>query len=175
MATLCDRCKQEIEAEGDISIPPVHRVDPVKLPSVAVADRSRLPMIGGVYFAMVRDQVGYIGQTGNLVRRWAHHPVLPRLIAQTAGRIAWLTIRDQRLRRDFEREAIRFFTPKWNRGGDGYSVAGFYPSTPELNRRMRSRRRGARWETEFEMVQRQRWMLGALLTPTALVRSTDAG
>lgn len=118
--SLCDRCKREML--GDVPFPPprVEDLDVHALSYVEVKRYLQAPEFGGVYFALAKDRICYIGEAANLFARWHHHPLLARLEVEPEARIAWIAINYKVQRRQFERAAIARFTPLWNKGGAEY-------------------------------------------------------
>jgi hypothetical protein len=58
------------------------------LPRLPITEIKALPPITGIYFVITDDRVMYIGQTRNLVRRWANHHRLRQVDALRTF-IAW--------------------------------------------------------------------------------------
>lgn len=58
-------------------------VNPLALPSLPLVERSGLPNLPAIYFVIAGEQVVYIGQTKNLVRRLLTHDKLKKF---TLGR-----------------------------------------------------------------------------------------
>jgi hypothetical protein len=65
-------------------------IDIQDLPTVMFGERSRLPRMSAVYFALgVSDTVLYIGKTQDLWKRWRFHHRLQQLMDMGCLRIAW--------------------------------------------------------------------------------------
>lgn len=151
MTILCDRCRREIEAVGDIPIPPrANEIIIENLPSVPVGEYLHLPNVGGVYFAYSQDRICYIGAAGNFYLRWRHHRMLTRLEAETDGRIAWVVVNDERERHQLEQESIKHLKPLWNVcGAERLHPAELrrrFPSKADLNNRLKRERFRAQYQ-----------------------------
>jgi len=85
-------------------------------PNLKLLDRQRLPECCGVYFAIARDQVLYIGLAINLRNRWQNHHRFPQLQAvnkRNEVRLFWLTCNENQLR-DLESQYIEYYCPVLN-------------------------------------------------------------
>lgn len=85
------------------------------LPSMAFEYRKDLPPVPALYFVVDGQlNIAYIGQTANLRDRWKqHHRGLQ--MERGSYRIHWREVADEQQRLDFERQAIKYFRPPWNR------------------------------------------------------------
>ena len=112
------------------------------LPSVAFEYRRDLPTVPALYFVLsAQRDVMYVGQTGNLRKRWESHQ---RAIQMQAGgyRIHWYRIDGEQERAAVEGKAISYFRPPWNNSAvqvaerrrvDGYirDVAAYMEINPD--------------------------------------------
>ncbi len=91
-------------------------INPLTLPSLALADRKRLPNCVAVYFVLDGESVVYVGRSVSLVRRWHNHHLLTRLQSRGAEiRLAWLECSEPALLPGIEAALIEWFDPKFNR------------------------------------------------------------
>ena len=93
-------------------------IDPLMLPSVDLRVPSRLPQVPAVYFVI--DEYGvvqYVGQTGNLRKRWIASSANMPNVHLAKGRIAWVIVEDMPWRRVLEKQLIRYYKPLFNRQG----------------------------------------------------------
>jgi len=86
------------------------------LPFVPYAERLRLPMGPGLYFAVIdRQSVGYIGISTISIRgRWHQHPMKFRLSGLGEITVAYVEISDYSILRRAERVAVREIDPPIN-------------------------------------------------------------
>lgn len=145
MTILCDRCRREIDAVGDIPIPPLaSEITIERLPSIPVCEYLHLPNVGGVYFAYSHNRICYIGAAANFYLRWRHHRMLARLEAEADGRIAWIVVNDGGKRHRLEQESIKHFKPLWNVCGaerlSSVEMRRRFPSKADLSNRLRRER-----------------------------------
>lgn len=90
-------------------------VNPFALPSLPLVERSGLPNLPAIYFVIAGEQVVYIGQTKNLVRRLLTHDKLKKFTrAGAETRIAWLECNELSLLRQIESVLIEYFAPTLN-------------------------------------------------------------
>jgi DNA-binding Xre family transcriptional regulator len=86
------------------------------LPSVPLAERSQLPAIPCIYFAINSlGNVQYIGRSVNLKQRWVAHHRTRKLKTVDGVRIAYLTIDSVELLPEIEKALIEWFTPPLNK------------------------------------------------------------
>jgi hypothetical protein len=64
--------------------------NPLTLPSVPLDLRNSLPACAGIYFAIFRSQVLYIGRSRNIKARWRNHHRIADLSAVSGVLLAWL-------------------------------------------------------------------------------------
>jgi hypothetical protein len=87
------------------------------LPFLKLSQRHQLPECSGIYFAIARDQVFYIGQAVNLRSRWQNnHHRLPQLEAinqRCEVKLFWLGCSQSELN-DLERQYIDHYCPTLN-------------------------------------------------------------
>lgn len=95
----------------------VELIDPFSLPSVGYRQRSQLPKASGIYFAIVNEELLYIGQSYNLYYRWQYHERRYDLKALGDITIAWFTTIDksENERWKLEEAYIDHFRPALNR------------------------------------------------------------
>jgi predicted GIY-YIG superfamily endonuclease len=85
------------------------------LPGVDWRDRGNLPTQGGIYFIQVSFGIAYIGQTGNLRKRWQTHKRLAEIKAlYQEACIRYLVIEDQEERSRAETTLNKEFNPPWD-------------------------------------------------------------
>ncbi len=90
-------------------------INPLTLPSVPLEQRSLLPQIPCIYFAIDSEGVvQYIGQSGNLQLRWEYHHRQKQLELIDGIAIAWLTIDSPELLIEIEAALINWFNPPLN-------------------------------------------------------------
>lgn len=72
----------------------VELIDPFSLPLVTLEEREKLPKVCGIYFAISKAEILYIGKSVDLRYRWRNHHRTYQL--QTYGNviIAWLDLSD---------------------------------------------------------------------------------
>jgi len=82
---------------------------------MAYEHRRDLPTVPAVYFVVDPQlNITYIGQTTNLCERWkGHHRSLQ--MERGGYRIHWKEVESEQQRLVYEREAIKYFRPAWNR------------------------------------------------------------
>src|SRR5689334_1700311 len=96
----------------------VTEVDIASLPSVAVADRLRLPGGTAVYFVLnAAGEVIYIGSALSLRTRWSSHRLRKDCEATGAARIAWMRCDDFKEAMTREVELIFSIKPPLNQRG----------------------------------------------------------
>jgi predicted GIY-YIG superfamily endonuclease len=84
------------------------------LPEVGWRDRRKLPTQGGIYFIQVNFGIAYIGQTGNLRKRWKSHERLAEIEALYQGAcIRYLVVEDPEERSRAEAALNKQFNPPW--------------------------------------------------------------
>lgn len=100
-------------------------IEPLALPSLPLSERSALPDIPAIYFAIGDgDEVLYIGKARRLSERWRwnmHHRY-SQLSAIGNVRLAWLSVSDESLLAGIETACIEYFAPVLNRSKVMYSV-----------------------------------------------------
>lgn len=84
------------------------------LPYAIFAGRERLPAIAAVYFVVwpYHDHICYVGQTGDLLQRWANHHRAAQM--SPAHRIYWAECGDEVERAQLEIDCIQGLQPPWN-------------------------------------------------------------
>lgn len=90
--------------------------DVLRLPSLALSQRSLLPDVPGVYLAVGANRVLYIGQSVSLKARWtgsAHHRY-PELNAIEGLRLYWYEVTSEESLREVEAKLIERFNPPVN-------------------------------------------------------------
>ncbi len=90
-------------------------IDLTALPSVALCDRTTLPPVPAIYFAL--DSLGnmqYVGRSVNLQQRWTRHHRQCYLENMDGVRIAWLTVNAPELLPEIEAALIEWFNPPLN-------------------------------------------------------------
>ncbi len=89
--------------------------NPLGLPSVSLEQKTRLPEIAAVYFAIdPEDKIQYIGMALNLRERWVGHHQFNRLRVIGGVKIAYLEIQDRDAISKFEKAFISLFKPPLN-------------------------------------------------------------
>lgn len=86
------------------------------LPNIKLSERQRLPDCSAIYFAIVSDQVLYVGLATNLRNRWQNHHRFPQLDAVSKKRevrLFWLACNQSDLN-DLERQYIEHYCPVLN-------------------------------------------------------------
>lgn len=95
-------------------------IEPRALPCLHLTERNLMRAISAVYFLFNRhDRIIYIGQTGNLKRRWYNHEVFHYLDVETIElkrgyRVAFLETEEKSVRINLERELIKLHRPEFN-------------------------------------------------------------
>lgn len=89
--------------------------DPMNLPSVPFTERHHLPAKPGIYFALSKDKVVYIGQTVSFFARLKTHHRRPQFADIADLRIAWWMVDDVSQLRSTETALIEHFAPLLNR------------------------------------------------------------
>jgi hypothetical protein len=69
----------------------VDLVNPLRLESIPIHRKDRLPSCAGVYFAIAHGQILYIGKSQNIRRRWGNHHRLGDLQSIDGVSLAWVT------------------------------------------------------------------------------------
>jgi len=93
----------------------IRNIDPLKLPSLLLKERSSLPNCSAVYFVTALNNVIYIGKAQNLAARWVNHHKWSKLAKMDCPvKIAWLECSDTNLLVDIEAALIEQFRPKLN-------------------------------------------------------------
>lgn len=89
-------------------------IDISVLPSVRLSERSKLPAVSAVYFAIsASDEVLYIGKANNLSCRWYGHHRYDQLCKFRDVRLAWLEMSQDELD-VMEQSLILHFDPPLN-------------------------------------------------------------
>ncbi|MEP0872992.1 hypothetical protein NDA01_24700 [Trichocoleus desertorum AS-A10] len=84
------------------------------LAGVGWRDRRKLPTQGGIYFIQVSFGIAYIGQTGNLRKRWKTHERLAEIKAlYPEACIRYLVVEDPDERSRVEAALNKQFNPPW--------------------------------------------------------------
>ena len=87
------------------------------LPSLALLEKQRLPECGAIYFAVVQNQVLYVGMATNLRKRWQNHHryfQLETINNKQEVRLHWLVCAQAQLP-SLERQYIAHYLPALNR------------------------------------------------------------
>lgn len=85
------------------------------LPWLPLEERSKLPKLTGIYFAVdSSDKAQYIGKATNLRSRWESHHKYEELSSIKDVRIAYLFIDAVELLTDIETSLIKWFNPPLN-------------------------------------------------------------
>lgn len=138
---FCERCTREIESAGPEVRPVLSSLNLRALPFVPAADYRFLPRCGAVYFVLAPGKICYIGSALDLAKRWQFHGLLARLLVEPEAQIAWLAQSEKPQRDEIEKEAIRYFRPVWNFGGDEYlssvQIREQFPNAKEIRFRAR--------------------------------------
>ncbi len=91
------------------------QIDPHQLPSIPLAERSQLPEISGIYFAIDNTKnIQYIGRSQNLNHRWTNHHRLKQLQAIKDVRVAYVEIDAVEYLSEIEQILIEKFEPLLN-------------------------------------------------------------
>lgn len=95
----------------------VEQIDPFSLPSVVLGQRSKLPAVSGIYFAILRAEVLYIGKTTNLQHRWLNHHRINQFRSYDGLVVAWIPLEgiEERDLIQLEEDCIKQFKPLLNR------------------------------------------------------------
>jgi hypothetical protein len=92
-------------------------INPWALPSVTLDRRQMLPRSPGVYFALARTEILYIGKSGKSIKnRWAAHHRLADLSCVREVRISWIEAWPTCDISKLERDLITLFSPVLNDG-----------------------------------------------------------
>ena len=92
-----------------------YNIDPLKLPSLPLAERSQLPRQPCVYFVLTDESVLYIGRTVNLRDRWlGHHRWEQLKELNESVRVAWFKCSEHHLLNEIETALINHFEPPLN-------------------------------------------------------------
>ncbi|HLO50917.1 MAG TPA: hypothetical protein VK211_21050 [Kamptonema sp.] len=83
-------------------------IDPLTLPSLPMAELSKLPACAGIYFTMVGDRILSIERTTNLQQEMGHHRY-PK--PDSKMRIAWFECNELELLPDIEAALITRLKP----------------------------------------------------------------
>lgn len=86
----------------------------LSLPSLPLSERANLPNDAGIYFAVAKEQVLYIGRAINLHRRWRQHHRYDQLKAFGDVRLYWLPITEMEFLEELEASLIKHFKPVLN-------------------------------------------------------------
>ena len=90
-------------------------INPLKLPSVALLEKHKLPQLSAIYFAIAENgEILYIGRSVNLASRWNGHHRYLGLKEIGNVRIAWLSCEDESLLPQIEEAMIQHFLPCLN-------------------------------------------------------------
>jgi hypothetical protein len=87
-----------------------------KLPNCKFSDRDKLPECSGIYFAIARDRVLYVGQAKNLRNRWQNHHrshQLEGVNKKSEVKLFWLECHEHQLNA-LESEYIDYYCPTLN-------------------------------------------------------------
>ncbi len=96
-------------------------INPLTLPSVALEERSQLPITPCIYFAIDSEGVvQYIGRAENLKQRWVSHHRYEYLKLCSQVKISYLQIDDIVFLPEIEAALIRHFDPPINRMGGAW-------------------------------------------------------
>lgn len=86
------------------------------LPCLPLSDKSKLPHLAGIYFALSsQGRVLYVGRSIDIRERLRGHHRLPLLEALEGVRIAWLKERDSLALQRIETILIKYFNPPLNK------------------------------------------------------------
>lgn len=97
------------------AIAPHNFDDPLKLPSLPLEWHKALPAVSGVYLVLNSDkQVLYVGQSGNLQKRWKKHHLKKQLLEIGGIRLAWIELPDISSLDEREFSLIQQLTPPFN-------------------------------------------------------------
>ena len=89
-------------------------IDLSALPSVPLSERSQLPFVSCVYFAIdSQNKVQYIGATINLNQRWVQHHRSSQLFKMESVRVSYLPV-DTGSLLEVEKALIQWFKPSLN-------------------------------------------------------------
>lgn len=76
-----------------MSVTVLQKINPLTLPSLALAERKYLPACAALYFVIESETVLYIGRSKNLANRWiSHHKLDKLLLEESEVRIAWFAV-----------------------------------------------------------------------------------
>lgn len=89
-------------------------IDVSSLPPMRLDQRLEFPDIPVVYFALLNDEILYIGKAKNLIQRWRQHHRQAELEVFSEVKIAWIEFSDPGLLRVVEKALIQYFKPKFN-------------------------------------------------------------
>jgi len=91
-------------------------IDPFELPAVPLERRDKLPNKSGIYFAVKRGSVLYVGKASNLRKRWQRNHDRFHLLDYIGGvRLAYLTVDDDVASlAEMAANFIKCFRPKFN-------------------------------------------------------------
>lgn len=87
-----------------------------KLPNCKFSDKDKLPECSGIYFAIARDRVLYVGQAKNLRNRWQNHHrshQLEGVNKKCEVKLFWLECHEHQLNA-LESEYIEYYCPTLN-------------------------------------------------------------
>jgi hypothetical protein len=107
-------------------------LDVSSLPSMLLSDRSQLPKISCVYFAISSGNIQYIGRSVNLHSRWTGHHRTNCLA--TDSHIAWIEVSNLDLLPEIEAALIYWFKPPLNRHFDKENRIFDKPIPPNENK-----------------------------------------
>ena len=89
--------------------------DPLRLPSLPLEWHKALPAVSGVYLVLNSDsQVLYVGQSGNLQKRWKKHHLKKQLLEMGGIRLAWIELPDVSSLDEKEFSLIQRLAPPFN-------------------------------------------------------------
>lgn len=84
------------------------------LPSIPFKNKKALPVLSAVYLVLDgKDRVIYVGETGNLRKRWLCHKLNGMVDHINGCRIAYIPV-EPGLRLDTEKALISYFDPLYN-------------------------------------------------------------
>lgn len=94
----------------------VNEINPLKLPSLPLVERSQLPKLASIYFVLQEETVLYIGRAINLFDRWTCHHRFEELRYLQNVKISWLEFHNASvdLLVNVEKILIKHFRPKLN-------------------------------------------------------------
>jgi hypothetical protein len=110
------------------------------LPSLPLEERSQLPPVPAIYFAIDSlGQVQYIGRSINLQQRWISHHQTRHL---DGARIAWMLVDSIELLPEIEKALVQWFNPPTQRWQENKKLARTITRTEEAANSRRSKQDG---------------------------------